>query len=86
MVYNLVMLLVNIHDAKTHLSEYLNRLDTEQEIVLCKRNVPVAVIRPVAVPAGRRVIGLEAGRLHVPDSFNDPLPEEMEALYNGEQQ
>ncbi|MFW6228884.1 MAG: type II toxin-antitoxin system Phd/YefM family antitoxin, partial [Alkalispirochaeta sp.] len=51
MVYNIVMLLVNIHEAKTHLSEYLNRLDTEQEIVLCKRNVPVAVIRPVAVPA-----------------------------------
>ena len=86
MVYNMVMLLVNIHDAKTHLSEYLNRLETEQEIVLCKRNVPVAVIRPVAKPAGRRVIGLEKGRLQVPDSFNDPLPEEMEALYSGEQQ
>jgi len=84
MVYNIVMLLVNIHEAKTHLSEYLNRLDAEQEIVLCKRNVPVAVIRPVAVPPGRRVVGLEKGRLHVSDSFNDPLPEEIEALYNGE--
>ncbi|MFP4068359.1 MAG: type II toxin-antitoxin system Phd/YefM family antitoxin [Spirochaetaceae bacterium] len=78
--------MVNIHDAKTHLSEYLNRLDTEQEIVLCKRNVPVAVIRPVPEPAGRRVIGLEKGRLHIPDSFNDPLPEEIEALYDGERE
>lgn len=84
MVHNMVMLLVNIHEAKTHLSEYLNKLDTEHEIVLCKRNVPVAVLRPVAVPAGRRVVGLEKGRLHVPDSFNDPLPHEIEALYNGE--
>jgi prevent-host-death family protein len=86
MVYNKTMLLVNIHDAKAHLSEYLNRLDVEQEIVLCKRNVPIAVIRPVAEPAGRRVIGLEKGRLHVPDSFNDPLPEEIEALYDGERE
>ena len=54
--------------------------------MLCKRNVPVAVIRPVVVPAARRVVGLEKGRFHVPDSFNHPLPEEMEALYNGEQQ
>ncbi|MEX2444129.1 MAG: type II toxin-antitoxin system prevent-host-death family antitoxin [Alkalispirochaeta sp.] len=84
MVQNVVMLMVNIHDAKTHLSEYLGKLDTEQEIVLCKRNVPVAVIRPVAVSAGRRIIGLEKGRLQVPDSFNDPLPVELEALYNGE--
>ena len=65
MIQNLVMLMVNIHE-----------LDTEQEIVLCKRNVPVAVIRPVAVSAGRRVIGLEKGRLQV--------PVELEALYNGE--
>ena len=80
------MLLVNIHDAKAHLSEYLNRLDTEQEIVLCKGTVPIAVIRPVAEPAGRRVIGLEKERLHVPDSFNDPLPGEIEALYDGERE
>ena len=80
------MLLVNIHDAKAHLSEYLNRLHIEREIVLCKRNVPIAVIRPVAEPAGPRVIGLEKGRLHVPDSFNDPLPEEIEALYDGERE
>jgi len=80
------MLLVNIHDAKTHLSEYLNKLDTEQEIVLCKRNVPVAVIRPLSPPAGRRAIGLEKGRLQVPDSFNDPLPDDIEALYSGEKE
>ncbi len=84
MVHYIVMLLVNIHEAKAHLSEYLSRLDVEQEIVLCKRNVPVAVIRPVPVPATQRAIGLEKGRLHVPDSFNDPLPAELEALYNGE--
>lgn len=78
------MLMVNIHEAKAHLSEYLSQLETEQEIVLCKRNVPVAVIRPIPRPSSRRVIGNEKGRLRVPDSFFDPLPAEIEGLYNGE--
>lgn len=84
MVHNLVMLMVNIHEAKAHLSEYLTQLEIEKEIVLCKRNVPVAVIRPVPRPASGRAIGLEKGRLVVPVGFNDPLPPEIESLYNGE--
>jgi antitoxin (DNA-binding transcriptional repressor) of toxin-antitoxin stability system len=84
MVHNIVMLLVNIHDAKTHLSKYVKMLDSEGEIILCNRNVPVAVIRPVPVPSGRRAIGLEKGRLDVPDGINEPLPEDFEALFSGE--
>lgn len=80
----MVMLLVNIHDAKAHLSEYLNRLEFEREIVVCKRNVPVAVIRPFPPPATERSIGLEKGTLHVPDTFFDPLPEEILGSYYGE--
>ena len=71
----MVMLMVNIHEAKAHLSEYLNKLETEHEIILCKRNVPVAVISPLPASGGQRKIGLEKGRLTVPDAFFDPLPE-----------
>ena len=77
------MLMVNIHDAKTNLSKYLSQLDQEHEIVLCRRNRPVAVIRPVPSPRERRVIGLERDRLNVPDSFFDALPEDLTALYEG---
>ncbi len=77
------MLMVNIHDAKTNLSRYLSRLDREQEIVLCKRNRPVAVIRPIPSPRSRRAVGLERGRLSVPDGFFDPLPQELLTLYDG---
>ena len=78
------MLMVNIHDAKTNLSKYLSRLDEEQEIVVCNRNRPVAVIRPVPASQDRREIGRERGRLTVPDGFFDPLPEELVALYDGD--
>ncbi|TVR55577.1 MAG: type II toxin-antitoxin system Phd/YefM family antitoxin [Spirochaetaceae bacterium] len=78
------MLMINIHDAKTNLSKYLSQLDREEEIVLCKRNRPVAVIRPLPSPRTRRVIGLERGRLNVPEGFFDALPEELVALYDGQ--
>ncbi len=77
------MLMVNIHDAKAHLSEYLNRLEHEGEIVLCKRNQPVAVIRPLASPRSSRAIGLERERLRVPETFFEALPEDLVALYEG---
>ena len=42
------MIKINIHDAKTHLSHYLNELEQGETILLCKRNEPVAEIRPIA--------------------------------------
>ncbi|MFP4511146.1 MAG: type II toxin-antitoxin system Phd/YefM family antitoxin [Spirochaetaceae bacterium] len=80
----MTMLMVNIHEAKARLSEYLNMLESEREIVLCKRNIPVAVIRPLPTPQRNRAIGLEKGRLHVPETFFEPLPDDMLALYSGE--
>ena len=82
-VHNHAMLMVNIRDAKTNLSKYLSQMDQEHEIVLCKRNRPVAVIRPVSSPQEHRSIGLERGRLHVPENFCDALPEELTAVYEG---
>jgi antitoxin (DNA-binding transcriptional repressor) of toxin-antitoxin stability system len=41
------MIKLNIHEAKTHLSRYLSRLAKGETITLCKRNVPIAEIRPI---------------------------------------
>jgi prevent-host-death family protein len=83
MIYYRTMLMINIHDAKAHLSEYLKRLEQEGEIVLCKRNQPVAVIRPLPSPRSRRAIGLERDRLKVPNGFFEALPEDLIRLYEG---
>jgi antitoxin (DNA-binding transcriptional repressor) of toxin-antitoxin stability system len=70
------MIKVNIHEAKTHLSRYLERVAAGETVVICKHNRPVAEIRAVR---GRRTtprpIGLAQGRLAVPPSFFEPLPE-----------
>ena len=72
------MIKLNIHEAKTHLSHYLNRLEQGESILLCRRNTPIAEIRPLASPRKeKRPIGLAKGSFKVPKSFFDPLPGEV---------
>ena len=74
MVYKMVMITLNIHQAKTHLSAYLAKLQKGETILLCKRNTPIAEIRPLpAVRRKKRPVGLAAGKFSVPDSFFEPF-------------
>ena len=67
---------VNIYDLKTHLSMHMQRVQAGETIVVCKRNVPIAEIRPIAPwLTEMRPIGLASGRFEVPDDFNEPLDE-----------
>jgi antitoxin (DNA-binding transcriptional repressor) of toxin-antitoxin stability system len=80
------MIRLNIHEAKTHLSRYLDRLAKGEKILLCKRNVPIAEIRPLPPErSGQRPIGLARGAFEVPPSFFEPLPDELTAAFRGEQ-
>lgn len=80
------MLQLNIHEAKTNLSRYLSALETGETILLCKRNIPIAEIRPLPkMPAKPRPLGLAADRgVELPDAFFEPLPAEVLAAFNGE--
>jgi len=78
------MIRINVHEAKTHLSRYLRRLAKGERILLCRRNVPIAEIRPLPASDARpRPIGLARGRVTVPASFLDPLPEDLVAAFEG---
>ena len=79
------MIRLNIHEAKTHLSRYLARLEAGERIVLCRRNEAIAEIRALPRPAARaRPFGLSKGVFSVPDSFFEPLPEKEIAAFEGE--
>lgn len=78
------MIKLNIHEAKTHLSRYLARLEKGETILLCRRNTPIAEIR--AIPAARkkpRPLGLAKGTVRIPPSFFDPLPDDLLDLFEG---
>ncbi|WP_298433873.1 type II toxin-antitoxin system prevent-host-death family antitoxin [Geobacter sp.] len=79
------MITINVHEAKTHLSHYLDEVEKGERIVVCKRNRPVAEIRPIPSRAAeKRPIGLAKETFTVPDSFFDELPDETIALFSGE--
>ena len=79
------MIRLNIHEAKTNLSKYLNSLSNGERIILCKRNIPIAEIRPIDPPlAASRPIGLAKGDFEVDDSFFEPLPDEILDAFHGE--
>ncbi len=71
---------VNVHEAKTHLSRWLERAHAGEEIIIAKGGKPYARLVPLAAPAPR-----EPGLLHgaVEDSFFEPLPEDELAAWNG---
>lgn len=78
------MIKLNIHEAKTHLSRYLERLQRGETILLCKRNEPIAEIRPLPRPlTTERPIGLAKGEFRIPKSFFAPLPRGVIAAFSG---
>ncbi len=79
------MIKLNIQEAKTHLSRYLEKLKKGGTIILCKRNEPIAEIRPLSVHSNRkRPIGLAKGQLTIPKEFFDPLPDEVIQAFHGQ--
>jgi prevent-host-death family protein len=64
--------LINVHEAKTHLSRILERVQRGEEIVLAKAGKPYVQLVPVRSTRKRRP-GLLKGRLTA--AFFEPLPE-----------
>ncbi len=78
------MIKLNIHEAKTHLSRYLQRLAKGETILLCKRNEPIAEIRPLPpISTEPRPIGLAKGLFTVPPEFFEALSEEDLDAFEG---
>ena len=76
---------VNIHQAKTHLSQLLSRVELGEEIVIANRGVPVARLVPIANKLDRRSsMGIDRGLFQVPANFNACLPADLLAAFEGE--
>ncbi len=77
------MIRINIAEAKTHLSHYLETVEKGETVVLCRRNVPIAEIRPIPrSPKEPRPVGIDRG-MPVPQSFFEPLPAELLKAFEG---
>jgi prevent-host-death family protein len=71
---------VNVHEAKTHLSRLLERVEAGEEITLARAGRPIARLVPVRRSMEPRPLGLWKGRVVIHEDFDDPLPGFEEAL------
>jgi prevent-host-death family protein len=74
--------ILNIHAAKTHLSRLIEDVAGGQEVVIAKAGRPVARLVPIG-KAEKRKLGLLEGKLKIPPSFDDPLPDDVIASFEG---
>ena len=72
--------IVNIHEAKTHLSRIVDEVAAGAEVVIAKAGKPVARLVPIAAPTKQKRLGLLKGRIKVPDDFNAPLDDVLAAF------
>ena len=74
---------VNLYQAKTHLSELVERAARGEEVVIAKAGQPKARLVPLARPRQRRKPGAWKGRVVIAPDFDAPLPEEVLAAFEG---
>ncbi len=65
---------INVHEAKTHLSKLLERVQSGEEIVIAKAGTPVARMVPYSPPK-RKITppGGMKGEIWIADDFDTPL-------------
>jgi len=71
---------VNVQEAKTHLSALLARVAAGEEILLARNGKPCARLLPLQ-PKPRRQLGFMRGRVDA--SFFEPLPENELGAWEG---
>lgn len=71
------MKIVNIYEAKTHLSRLLREVAAGAEVVIAKDGHPLARLVPIESVGGERAMGFAADRVKIGADFDAPLPPDM---------
>lgn len=74
---------VNIYDAKTRLSQLVDRAVAGEDVVVSRNGKPLVRITRLEVPKRRICFGLLAGKVTVPPDFDAPLPDDTLATFEG---
>jgi prevent-host-death family protein len=75
------MATVNIHEAKTHLSKLIQRVELGEEITIARAGRPVARLSPVKPAVASRKPGSAKGRFKISSNFTAPMPKEFQRYF-----
>lgn len=71
---------VNVHEAKTHLSRLLERVEAGEEIVIARAGRPIARLVQYRGRTAPREPGLWRGRVTIAADFDEPDERLLEAF------
>jgi len=75
---------VNIFEAKTQLSKLIERAENGEDVIIARAGKPVARLTQLKLAKKPIIFGLLKGKLHVADDFDDPLPDDVLAEFEGD--
>ena len=77
------MLIVNIHEAKTHLSRLIEAAARDESFIIAKAGKPLVKVVALDAPVASEVrrLGFMAGEIAVPDDFDRMGSAEIERLF-----
>lgn len=78
-------MLINLYDAKTHLSELVEQAARGEEIVIAKAGTPRARLVPVTSGRPLRKPGIWKGVMQIAEDFDAPLPPEILRAFLGDE-
>ena len=79
----MAQMIYNLYEAKTSLSRLVDRAANGEEIILSKSGRPLAKLVPFRRPALPRRPGGWEGRMRIAEDFDEPLPEAIQAGFEG---
>ena len=74
---------LNVHEAKTHFSKLLARVEKGHQVLISRAGKPVARLVPHAERPRAPVFGADRGTFAVPEDFDAPLPDDVLASFFG---
>lgn len=74
-------------DFKINLSELLSRIELGEEIIISNQGVAIAKLVLLRPMSNRRAsLGQDRGKFIVPEDFNEPLPQDILASFEGDRE
>jgi len=78
------MIRIEVEDINHNFSQFLDRIETGESMVILKCGKPIARMMPFEKTSDQmRPFGLCKGEFSVPDDFDAPLPEQIIEEFEG---
>lgn len=80
------MQIVNIHEAKTHLSRLIDMASKGESFIIAKSGKPLVKVMSLNAPESDKMkrLGFMAGQITVPDDFDQMGSAEIETLFGSD--